>query len=389
VCFTFRRTFCASLSFRCGMTTWDTSWVNHHLVVRGEAALVRRFQKANYAAPTLASTHDVFAAPSDPSWGLCATPPTEGSRGARFTSLSPRGAPRTLCFSRAIPVPSELLSQPYTPHGFEWEQRHWGTPWGPQHCVMTPRRGGVTYAFLTENNLPLPWFLALVAQWPTLRFEWWAREDTNAFLLSCVAEQGTVTSLTDWMRRLCTERTSLSMSDLAPLLQSPFREDVDWAIAAVPAALADPSSRRRLRRLAKEWCLAGLGGADMWGRLTAAATGRLRSRMLAENLERVMTRGGFGPENSAVEWLQAFLDALPPTQEPADLGPADADAKNGDAPLDSSRAPEDSAPTETPLLHVSRLRGLPRAHHRAIIRAFLLSRDKETRLVGSRLSASL
>ena len=83
-------------------------------------------------------------------------------------------------------------------HYFDWYKFHlekWGTKWNAESKKAEIEDLGdgnavATYDFDTASNYPEPWFLAVVAKWPDLKFQSWATEESHSFYAIATGENG-------------------------------------------------------------------------------------------------------------------------------------------------------------------------------------------------------
>lgn len=82
-----------------------------------------------------------------------------------------------LCFHRGVPVPPDIVQKGFSPTGYHWCSRHWGTKWEPNGpddvpLVSVNHDGSATafYLFDTAWSPPIAWLNTVALQWPALSF---------------------------------------------------------------------------------------------------------------------------------------------------------------------------------------------------------------------------
>ncbi|POB12181.1 hypothetical protein [Sulfobacillus sp. hq2] len=93
-----------------------------------------------------------------------------------------------LCFHRGVPIPADIVRQGFSPAGYDWCRRHWGTKWEPREFaenvpeVSVQPDGSATafYRFDTAWSPPLAWLHTVAAHWPALTFALEYEEPDNA-----------------------------------------------------------------------------------------------------------------------------------------------------------------------------------------------------------------
>lgn len=82
-----------------------------------------------------------------------------------------------LCFHRGVPIPADIVRLGFSPAGYNWCLRHWGTKWEPDGPADVPdvsfhSDGSATacYVFDTAWSPPIAWLHTVAAQWPGLTF---------------------------------------------------------------------------------------------------------------------------------------------------------------------------------------------------------------------------